>query len=650
LISSAPGRFRWRGFALKGFLALLGMFREWRLYKRLASSRSMAGSLWDQIEPLLLRVERPSRYLGCEWNAPKVKEGDFRVVVAYPDIYEVGVSNLGLAIIQEVVNLLDGVSCERVFSPSTDMEEELRKEKIPLFSLESHRPVGSCDIFGISIPHELTYTNILNLIYLANLPVRASEREDGPIIVGGGYGTVNPEPLADFFDLFVLGEAEESFAELVELVKALKGKKGRQEIIEEASKIPGIYRPIDFEFSYLEDGRIAAVRFRGGENASLKKRLVDLDKHLRPSRPIVPFCEAVHDRLNVEIFRGCTRGCRFCQAGMVYRPVRERSAHLVERMIQEALQITGYDEVSLCSLSSTDYTEIKRVVSDLKNICKRMQVNITLPSLRMDGFSVEIASGLNAAGSITFAPEAATERLRRVLNKPIGEAEMIEAVVKAVRHGKRRIKLYFMIGLPTETDKDVSEIPKLIFRLRDAIRAEGLAPPAFNISVSSFVPKAHTPFQWCAQETLASLEGKQRMLRSALQVRGVNLSWHDRYMSTVEGLLSRGDRRLGRVIETAWRKGAKFDSWSEHFRFSVWEESCLENGVDIEFYLHRERDPDEIFPWDHLHFGPSKDFLFREYRRALSSELTVDCRFGDCYGCGACENNKKSHLLKGERI
>jgi radical SAM family uncharacterized protein len=608
------------------------------------------GDLWERLEPVLLLVERPSRYLGGEWNAPRVDPEGASVALAYPDVYEIGMSNLGLAILAEVVNDMEGAGAERVYSPWMDMEAEMRSAGLPLFSLETHRPVSSFDIFGISIPHELTYTNILNLIDLAGLPLRSADRSDGPLVVGGGCGTANPEPLADFFDLFVLGDGEEALVALVELVKRGRAEGwARSKLLAEAGRLPGSYRPSDYRVDYREDGAIGSVTPLGGAPAKVRKNLVDIDRWNYPRRPVVALCEAVHDRINVELFRGCTRGCRFCQAGMTCRPVRERSAGEVVKLVDELAGATGHDEVSLCSLSSTDYTRIAEVASRVSEICAHRGMVMSLPSLRMDGMSVEIAANLDRGGrgGLTFAPEAATERLRRVINKPIEEREMVDAVLNSVRSGRRRIKLYFMIGLPTETDQDVEEIGRLVFRLRDAVRKEGLAPPSFNVSVSTFVPKAHTPFQWHPQEHMEEVGRKQDILKSSLRARSVNLSWHDREMSEVEGFLARGDRRLAGVVERAWASGGRFDSWSEHFSFERWENAWRGEGVDPDSYTHRERGLDEVLPWDHLDFGLDKEFLRRELERALKGESSADCRGGECTDCGVCAGLDTELALKG---
>ena len=612
-------------------------------------NRIAPGDIWERLEPLLLLVERPSRYLGGEWNATRVDPKGTSVALAYPDVYEVGISNLGLAILREVVNDIDGACAERVYSPWVDMEAEMRSAGVPLFALETHRPVSSFDIFGITIPHELTYTNILNLIDLAGLPLHSNDRSEGPLVVGGGCGTANPEPLAEFFDLFALGEGEEAIGSLIGMVSRGKSEGwSRERMLAEAARLPGFYRPSDYGVEYKRDGTIDSITPLAGAPEKIRKNVVSIDRWLYPRRPIVPFCEAVHDRLNVEIFRGCTRGCRFCQAGMINRPVRERSAGEVVALVDELAGATGHDEVSLCSLSSTDYTRISEVARRVAEICDSRGMVMSLPSLRMDGMSVEIAASLDRGGrgGLTFAPET-TERLRRVINKPIGEEDMFDAVLRSVRAGRRRIKLYFMIGLPTETDEDVQEISKLVFRLRDVVRKEGLAPPSFNVSVSTFVPKPHTPFQWSPQERMDSVKRKQDILKSSLRARSVNLSWHDREMSTVEGFIARGDRKLAKVIERAWALGGRFDAWSEHFDFSRWQEAWRSERLDPDFYLHRERAADEVFPWDHLDFGLDKRFLREEHERALREEISSDCRDGACVECGVCPGLDTEPDLKG---
>ncbi|MDD5448780.1 MAG: TIGR03960 family B12-binding radical SAM protein, partial [Actinomycetota bacterium] len=593
-------------------------------------------SLWKKVEDVIGEVQKPSRYIGGEWNAPEIKKKEISVALAYPDIYEIGISSLGLAILQEVVNDTPVASAERVYSPWVDMEEKMRANDIPLFSLETHRPICDFDLFGISLPHELTYTNVLNLIDLAGLPLRASERLRGPIVVGGGCQASNPEPIADFFDLFVLGEGEEPLVELVEIIA--KGKRegwSREKILEKASLLPGVYRPSSYQVTYDSSGKIQAIEHGGPGSQTVSKRLADINKWLYPRRQIVPFCEATHDRVNIELFRGCGRGCRFCSAGMIYRPPREREVEKVVELIEELVLGTGYDEVSLCSLSSTDYSQFDRLIDESKELRERLNISFSLPSLRMEPSAVErwLSLGRGRKGSLTFAPEAGSERLRWVINKPIREEEMMEALRKAVVGGRRRIKLYFMIGLPTETSQNVVEIAELVHRMRKFLRQDGFMVPAFNVSVSTFVPKPHTPFQWMAQEKMEDVRAKQEILKRALRGKGIRLSWNDPKSTFVEGLLSRGDRQLCRLVERVWRLGERFDSWSECFDFSKWKSAWEEEEINPFSYVYRERDTAEVLPWDHLDFGLDKSFLVKEYESALKGEIVPDCRI-ECPECG----------------
>lgn len=608
------------------------------------------GGLQEALESILLRVQKPSRYIGGEWNSHTEPFPGTSVAFAYPDVYEIGTSNVGLSILLEVVNDIDGATAERVYSPWLDMEHEMRTAGIPLFSLESHRPVKDFDIFGISIPHELAYTNIINLIDLAGLPVRASERKDGPIVIGGGGGSSNPEPIAEFFDLIVLGEGEEAVTSIVELVSMAKEEGwDRRRILSTAVKIKGVYKPDGYKIEYGENGVITRITPDCDVPGKVVKNIVDMDEWCYPKNPVVPFCEAVHDRINIELFRGCLRGCRFCQAGMIYRPVRERTPGEVVKMANDIAGTTGHDCISLCSLSSVDYTRFEDVVPKVSEICNYWNMDLSFPSIRMDGSSVELVSKANKSGRVglTFAPEAGNERLRRVLNKPIDELDMVEAIVHGMDAGSRRFKLYFMIGLPTETDDDVKEIGSLVFRLRDRVKGRGYPLPGFNISVSVFVPKPHTPFQWVPQDKLEDIERKQGIIRSSLRARGIKLSWHDSKASIVEGFLARGDRRLAGVVEKVWEAGGRFDNWSECFDYSRWEKAWREAGIDPGFYLWRERPENETFPWDHLDYGLDKSFLYDEYRRGINFEVTDDCRSGICTKCGVCEKLDTEVALKG---
>lgn len=589
------------------------------------------------LDRLLSGVTRPARYTGGEWNAI-VKDWDsavLRVALAYPDVYDVGMCNLGLAIIYDLLNGLPGVLVDRVFSPWADMEKRLRDEGVPLFGLESRRALSEFDVVGFSLGYELTYTNALNMLDLAGIPLLASERgEEHPLVIAGGSCALNPEPMADFVDLFVLGEGEEVIPALVDLLQRRKGDGmlGKRDLMREAARIPGVYVPSLYRVEYNDDGTVSSVSpIEDGVPLVVNRRLVDA---LPPAvtRPIVPFMEVVHDRGAVEIQRGCSKGCRFCQAGMVYRPVRERPKDEVIRAVDEIVANCGYEEVSLLSLSTSDYSQITDVVSALSRKYRGRHLTLSLPSLRLDSFSVGLANSLQEGKKtgFTFAPEAGTERLRTVINKNVGEDEILRAVETAWERGWKNIKLYFMLGLPTETLADVEGIVQLVRRIR------GIGKGRLNIRVnlSTFVPKAHTPFQWCAQESEDELSAKIQVVRSGLKKAGVPVSWHDPKVSVLEGALSRGDRRVGRAILGAWRQGCRFDAWSEEFNWSKWEEAFTEAGLDPLFYAAKERSIDEVLPWGHIDPGVEPSFLRDEYRRATMQEETLDCQLGPCNRCG----------------
>lgn len=601
-----------------------------------------------KLDPAILnRVLKPARYTGNELNSVKKDHSTVAVTVALalPDVYEVGMSNLGLKILYQILNNRPDTAAERVYAPWVDMEAEMRTHHIPLYTLESLKPVGEFDVVGFSLQYEMSYSNVLNMLDLAGIPLLTADRDENhPLIVGGGPCTFNAEPAADFFDCFVLGEGEEIIEDMVEVVASWKqsGKEdGRLGLLKKLAQIEGMYVPSLYNVTYHADGTVVQVMPNCTEASPVvKKRVVkDLNTVEYATRPVVPYLDIVHDRIMLELFRGCSRGCRFCQAGVLYRPVRERTPETLLKLAHELVESTGYSEISLTSLSSADYSCLPDVVQSLIDELKNQGVSISLPSLRIDSFSVELAQKLQQVrkSGLTFAPEAGTQRLRDVINKGVTEKNLEDSVRAAFEAGWSSVKLYFMMGLPTETDEDVLGIADLAYRVLDIYKeVKGRRGAKVTISVACFVPKPHTPFQWFGQDMSEDFERKQRLLRSKLGDRNITFNWHDARTSFLEGAFARGDRRLGQVLLTAWKNGARFDGWSEYFKYNVWIEAFAANGIDPHFYATRNRNEDEVLPWDHLSSGATKEFLGREYKQALSEALTADCRHNQCSACGVC--------------
>jgi radical SAM family uncharacterized protein len=591
-------------------------------------------STLDQILP---RLTRPARYTGGEWNSVVKDWGpiDIKVALAYPDVYEVGMSNLAIMILYDVLNKEQDVLAERVYAPWVDMEQAMRASGMPLYSLETRHPLAGFDIIGFTLPYELNYTNVLNMLDLAQIPLLASERTNShPLIIGGGSGTFNPEPLADFFDLFVVGEGEEVVLELLQLYR--EHGPDKVEYLTRAAEIEGLYVPTFYEAQYNTDGTVREVSPTHPKARPLiTKRIID-NLPPAPTRVIVPYVEAIHDRAMIELQRGCTQGCRFCQAGMIYRPLRERPLDEILTTADELLAATGYEELALVSLSSCNYSRIEELVRTLLDEHGPRYTSLSLPSLRMDSFSLKLAEmfqGRRKTG-LTFAPEAGSERLRRVINKVISDEDILRTAEAAYSSSWHRIKLYFMIGLPTETMDDVEAIASLVKQVHNIGRQERGKRAEVNVSIATFIPKPHVPFQWLPLEEKSLLEQKHRVLRRLIRGPGFKLSWNDPDTSILEAAISRGDRRLGKVLLEAWRRGARFDAWSELFDAERWWAAFDAQQLDPAFYAYRTRSLDETLPWDHINSGVGKEFLISEYERSLREKTTLDCREGPCRTCG----------------
>lgn len=602
--------------------------------------------LKDQLEPLLLKVQKPIRYVGGEFNSVVKDKKNIRTRMAlcFPDNYEIGMSHLGLKILYSLINAREDCWAERVYAPWPDMEALMRENHIPLYGLESLDPLREFDFLGFSLQYELSYTNILNMLDLAGIdPLAENRTNDDPVIFAGGPCAMNAEPLCDFFDCFQLGEGEEIMLEMIDLYQKHRasGKWDKKAFLKDAAQIPGMYVPSLYDVTYHEDGTIAAITPKDGAPATITKRIVkDFDKVFYPDTFIVPYTEVVHDRAVLEVMRGCIRGCRFCQAGFIYRPIRAKKPDTLCSQGKALCESTGYEEMSLASLSTSDHPQVEEMLDKIIDYTQEEHINLSLPSLRVDNFSKELLEKVSKVrkSGLTFAPEAGTQRLRDVINKGVTEEEIMRTSRIAFEGGYTSVKLYFMLGLPFETMDDVLGITALGQRVVDLYYSLPTKPKGkavnVSISVSTFVPKPFTPFQWAAQDTYDEIVEKQHALTHSVTTRKISLAWHEVRTSVLEGVIARGDRRLGKAIYNAWKLGCKFDSWEEFFDFDKWVKAIADAGLTMEFYASRQRTPDEIFPWDHIDVGVSKAFLRREYEKASRAEVTPNCK-EHCAGCGA---------------